>query len=443
MMRLLTCICVLTVGALFASAMSARPPSKSVDQTDELTVFLTGNDRGALKPCGCSGGQLGGLDRRAAVFKSVPASKRLIVDTGLLAEGDREQDQIKFNIMIQAFSLLDYDLVNLTEEDIAIAQKLGLLESLGSLFNVINSQELADSGLPAKFTRRLSLQGREVEVTVAAFDAKSRPIGDVEALFAGESGRKRVNILIVNECGGDIRVSVEKMGVVDCLVCPAGSDEARVIGDPNDGQLVVSAGRYGKYVGRLQIRFDESGEKLKFKFSVVPVSEDLEQEEAQVELYKVYQQLVKDAGLLEKQPRFVLPEGLKYTGSGSCASCHSYEYEKWSTKAHAHAYETLAKVGSQYDPECVTCHVVGFEYESGFVSEEKTGYLKDVGCENCHGPGSEHIKTGGESLTSGPMSDCVNCHTPEQSADYAGNEQIYFQKIIHWGEPNRSCDVKE
>ena len=92
MMRLVTCICALTVGASCALTMStkltAKPTHKTAPPADVLTVFLTGNELGALQPCGCSGGQLGGLDRRSAVLNSVPASKRLIVDTGSFVEGE-------------------------------------------------------------------------------------------------------------------------------------------------------------------------------------------------------------------------------------------------------------------------------------------------------------------------------------------------------------------
>src|SRR5262249_57377371 len=45
----------------------------------------------------------------------------------------------------------------------------------------------------------------------------------------------------------------------------------------------------------------------------------------------------------------------------------------------------------QFDGECIVCHTVGFAYTTGFADEKKTPLLKDVGCENCHGPGSAHI----------------------------------------------------
>ncbi len=474
MMRLVSCVCVLVMGALSILVMSAKSAHKTTpsfcnksqdgNPADVLTVFLTGNELGALKPCGCSGGQLGGLDRRSEVFNSVPASKRLIVDTGSFVEGDGEQDLIKFKILIQAFSLLDYDLVNLNEKDIEIAENLGLLESIGSVFNVISFQSGAEADVPSplegrdvptKFTKQFSLKEGIVAATVAAFDAESAGdskadksaletslIEQIGGLFTPRTDVQTVNILILNHCDTSVIGSVAEMGIVDCLVCPAESDEAEVIGDPNKKPLVVSVGRYGKYVGKLEISYTDIWSK-RFHFSAVPVTEELPQEESLVELYKVYQQLVKEEDLLEKQLRFSLPNGLKYTGSESCKLCHDYEYEKWSAKVHAHAYATLEKVGSQFDPECIVCHVVGFEYESGFISEGKTDYLKNVGCESCHGPGSEHIRTLGKAGTTGPMLDCGDCHTPEQSADYAGNEQLYLEKIVHWREPNVVGDVKE
>jgi hypothetical protein len=202
-------------------------------------------------------------------------------------------------------------------------------------------------------------------------------------------------------------------------------------------------GRFGRYVCGLRITEDAGDkDKLKLDFLSIPVEEDLEEEASLVQLYKDYQQLVRERNLLEKYLRFTLSDGLEYAGSESCKICHEYEYEKWSRNAHAHAYATLEKVGSQFDPECVTCHVVGMEYESGFISEQKTGHLKNVGCEKCHGPGSEHNITGGAAEFTGPKSACIDCHTPERSGEYAGNEDTFLEKIVHWREPKPSESVK-
>ena len=458
MLRLVICMRILTpleilvkanknfIGVLFLMgltvAASCTLVSKPAHKADVVTVFLTGNELGTMKPCGCSGGQLGGLDRRSTVFNSVPAKRRLVVDTGSFVEGDSEQDIIKFNTIIQAFSLLGYDLVNLTEKDIEIAESLGLVDSLGSLFNIITSLKPTDVNLATKFTKKFSLKSKTIAVTVAAFDVESAPIEQIGRLFTAPPGLQTVNILILNRCGPGITNSIMKQAIVDCLVCPAESDEPALLSAPDKKPLVVSVGRFGRYICKLQIKPAKDKTKPILSFSLIPVKEDLPQDSSLLALYEDYQQLVKEANLLEGYPRFPLPDGLEYTGSESCKSCHEYEYEKWSATPHAAALPTLKTVGSAFDPECAVCHVVGMKYESGFVSEQKTGDLKNVGCEVCHGPGSEHIRTLGTAKTTGPKLDCTDCHTPETSGDYAGNEGLYFEKIIHWREPKAADDVK-
>jgi len=419
------------------SAVPLADKDPKLETIDEVSIFFTGNELGALKPCGCSGGQLGGLDRRWAVFARVPKQKRLIVDTGGLVKSYSEQDLIKFSTIMQAFGLLGYDVVNLTEKDIETGKNLGSLDNIGSSFSVISSYKRADVNVPVKFTKQFRMKNGVVNVTVAVFDVE-------QDLKLSERSSRSVNIAILNRCDTAIIGSIASSApFIDCLVCPAESDEPTVIGDPNKRPLVFSVGRYGRYVSKLQITDGGSKDRLKISFSAIRVTEDLPQEKALVELYKTYQLLVKDSKLIEKQGRFTLPNGLKYTGSESCKLCHEYEYEKASSQAHAHAYATLQNVGSQFDPECVVCHTVGMKYESGFVSEEKSGHLKNVGCESCHGPGSEHIKTLGKAKSTEPKLRCLDCHTPEQSSKYAGNEQLYFEKIIHWPEPNACSNVKK
>lgn len=418
------------------------PRKKERRQVDTLTVFITGNTLGELKPCGCSGGQLGGFDRRPAVFNSVPAEQRLIMDTGSLVRSDAQQDLIKFNISIQALSILNYNVVNLTEKDVEISRNLGLLDD--PILGLI-SPYAADERVAKRFQSRYFLNGEPVTVTVLTYDVERMPIEQIRGSFGvHRPGEKKVNILLINQCNDGIIASIARIGVVDCLICPAISDEPMLVGEPDRKPLILSAGRYGRYISKLQIKAIRGLNGLTFNFQAIAVTEYLKQDTSLINLYKDYQQLVKDANLLEEHPRFILPNGLKYTGSESCSSsdCHAYEYVEWADNAHARAYATLEEVGSQYDPECVVCHVIGMDYESGFISEQQTPHLKDVGCENCHGPGSKHNEKPHEVKTSEPKMTCIQCHTPEHSSDYAGNEEEKLQEIKHWREPNAANSVK-
>jgi hypothetical protein len=416
----------------------SSPASQPKDTNDSITIFITGNELGAMKPCGCSGGQLGGLDRRTAVFDSAGQMSRLIIDTGSFAETDSPQNLVKFNIIVQALGLLGYDLASLSEKDSEIAESLGMWDQISSVVNVISAYGSGASGRQRRFTKHLPFKDDTIAVTVAALKTEDMPVGEISELFELQDDCKAVNLLIVDDCDSDIISSVAELGIVDCLICPSDNDEPEVIDDSQEGFLVFSVGQLGKYVSRLQISEVEG--ELAYDFSAIPVTEDLPQADSLVQLYKSYQQIVKEENLLEQYPRFVLPDGLEYAGSESCRICHWYECDKWSTNPHAGAYATLEKVGSQYDPECVICHVVGMDYQSGFISEQKTPDLKNVGCENCHGPGSEHNITFGEALTTEPRASCTDCHTPDHSAEYAGNEDIYLEKITHWRQ-NESTDT--
>ena len=118
--------------------------------------------------------------------------------------------------------------------------------------------------------------------------------------------------------------------------------------------------------------------------------------------------------------------------------CHPAEFKTWAKNPHAKAYKTLVDVGSQYDPECIVCHVVGLNYETGFVNEKSQHDLRNVGCEVCHGPGSKHMVAitmdEPDNKTSEPKAQCIDCHTPEHSPGYQEQENEYREKIRHWVE---------
>lgn len=456
-------ICLIAATAvLAATGPVAMPQSRasSVQDTQRIiTIFFTSNELGSMKPCGCSGGQLGGLDRRYAVFNAVSPQNRLIIDTGSLVEGTNAQDLIKFSIIVQAYTQLGYNAINLTGEDILAAREAGFLDSLSSAFNCITAVSPDDIKMSAKFTKSFNLNGVSVEAIVAVAETEDQIAQLPELLKSSTGSPPTVKILILNQANAKIITAVSKMNLADVLIVPSQSDEPTQVGDVNSGPLVISAGRIGKYVGKIQVRFDAAGRNSRLAFSSIPVTEDLPQYQPLVELYKDYQRLVKDANLVEKYPRFVLPDNLEYVGSKYCKLCHDYEYDKWLTSKqvfipgldkqasqdsrHADAFATLEKVGSEYDPECVICHVVGLQYQTGYISPVKTSDLKDVGCENCHGPGSEHVRSLGAIETAGPISTCSDCHTAEHSTEYASNQDKYFEKIVHWRKPVSVVRVKE
>ena len=121
--------------------------------------------------------------------------------------------------------------------------------------------------------------------------------------------------------------------------------------------------------------------------------------------------------------------------------------KSWQATKHAHAWQTLVdaeKDPTRYGwpvtkyPDCVSCHVVGYGQQTGFISYEKTPHVADVGCERCHGPGLDHVASGGKKplgIIGGvtPSVMCTQCHDYEQSPQFVYSER--WKMITHGKEP--------
>ncbi len=129
-----------------------------------------------------------------------------------------------------------------------------------------------------------------------------------------------------------------------------------------------------------------------------------------------------------KVPFLLNPKG--YTGSDVCGVCHELETESWHYTKHANAYDTLVTHGSERDPECIGCHVVGFEEPGGYTIDAAPTHLEDVSCENCHGRGGPHLSKG--FVVGGNYEPiCKTCHNPTHSLgfDYAS----FRKNVSHTG----------
>lgn len=115
----------------------------------------------------------------------------------------------------------------------------------------------------------------------------------------------------------------------------------------------------------------------------------------------------------EGQPHFV--------GTARCGECHDEEASWWRTTLHGHAYQTLVDAHMEYNLSCVGCHVTGYEQPGGSTVSH-VGVLQDVGCENCHGPGSQHAESPSAATVQVHRAvtedTCARCHTPDHSDQF-------------------------
>lgn len=120
-----------------------------------------------------------------------------------------------------------------------------------------------------------------------------------------------------------------------------------------------------------------------------------------------------------------------YVGSEACMGCHQAEYRKWKESGHADAFATLVGKKAERNGDCVTCHVIGFDRADGFIDESNTGHLKNVGCEQCHGPRLKHLSDpkGNRAPVADAPALCAGCHHPPHTAAFSFKE--YWERIKH------------
>jgi hypothetical protein len=97
----------------------------------------------------------------------------------------------------------------------------------------------------------------------------------------------------------------------------------------------------------------------------------------------------------------------RFLGVTLCARCHTGEFEQWKTTSHSVAWQTLVDAKKEATPDCIPCHVVGYQQPGGFQTSGTTADKVNVQCENCHGRGTDH-----DAFNAHPVTEqaCIQCH---------------------------------
>ncbi len=144
-----------------------------------------------------------------------------------------------------------------------------------------------------------------------------------------------------------------------------------------------------------------------------------------------------------------------FVGSSYCVNCHVDAGKFWDKTNHAHAFDTLVSRDKDYDPKCVGCHVVGYEqpggsvvgkvqYEASLNGSPHHKDLRHVGCESCHGAGSQHAMApldgagAPQHISRYPTEQaCLSCHVPEHSPRFSFD--VYVRQITGPGHVMREA----
>lgn len=454
-----------------------------------LTIVLSGEQNGYLEPCGCSAKQSGGFARRANLFDQLRAKGWQVTafDLGGTLKRSRRHDQLKFEKIEKGLQMMKYAALGLGPAELRLgAEQLLALHQPEMGMGFVSSNVILfgsnDIGTPLPF-RVIELEGVKVGVTGVLSEYyrdqvlprdiadPNPPISVAEPVASLKSALSKMNAfrpdirVLLSYCKVDeSRELATKFPEFDIIITAGGPEEPLDRAEQVGKSLLVQVGGKGKHVAVLG--YYAKGGKTSWKYELIDLDKyRFKNSPAMEQLMKDFQDRLADEKLAETEKPIPHETGFSYVGAKKCGECHKKAFAKWSTTKHAHAYESLTKgrpdyegnwVPRTHDMECLACHVTGwnprevFPYETGFVSPSTTPHLLGQQCENCHGPGSEHViaeeafkKTRKRSPTLDKMrakihmdramaqkeTGCYKCHDGDNSPKF--NFEEYFKQIQH------------
>lgn len=501
------------------SQVSAKPEAAAAEFTEpetykdwdapDLTLVFTGNQHGYIEPCGCTGleRQKGGVARRYSFLETLREKGWTLVpmDVGNQVRRTGQQANIKLQQSARALSEMNYQAVGFGPEDVRLG--VGPLLAIAAsdtpedaLYVSANVVLFDPEMMPA--TKTIQQNGLTIGVT-SILDPAKLTTDTGEELTVGEMvPAAKAAIKQLSTSNPDFTVLlfygkeeaaqklVQEVSGFDLIVVAGGYGEPTYQpADINDSQtkmiLTGAKGMYAGLIGLYAAGETSGGEdknadaetepttlsktgKPTFKYGRVALTHEFKDAPAMRGLMKDYQDQLESVGLegLGLLPPIPHSSGNKFVGTATCGKCHTEAMDVWEGSPHAFATDSIVEppedrgdVPRHFDPECISCHVTGwnpqeyYPYETGYLSLEKSQHLLGSGCENCHGPGAEHSAAEEEGSTvSEQLRDqlresmrlplekarekCITCHDLDNSIDFheeGAFEHEYWPQVEHYG----------
>ncbi len=437
-----------TVIVLLSIALSSSCNNHISDKDGVLQIIYTGDSRGLLEPCGCGQERKGGFGRRIAFIKSCMSldipSKPKLINGDPIPFMDKSREKV---LLLDAGSFLDLiDPVRAANAPIVLkllkrtgytALNLGRGEITGNTDSIIEFLGACDVSLVSsnatlkpkyrylhkKISRyiQVSVAGRKVVITGLVADDSARvvnsdvflisdPLSEIQKLLEETAIADAVMIVLVDGLSPSNIQQLKQLPGIDCLISGVYTTPAK------DTFVTIPTAPGGTEVNLAVLEL--SGSRVGSAFSCsFELGEELKEDPVAAEV-------ISHSVRLREIPGNATGS-LAYVGNKECFTCHTKESSSWRETPHSGAMESLRNSNEDHNALCLQCHTVGALYNTGYIDT-----LQDdkefVGCESCHGPGSEHIakmcsdnvpSSIGDMVTSSSEM-CVRCHNYTNSPGF-------------------------
>jgi hypothetical protein len=455
----------------------------AVDWKDPWAVlFITGKQYGYMEPCGCTGleNQKGGISRRDTLLTMVRDRgwEVIPIDGGNQVRRSGRQSAIKYEWSATAMKTMQYRATTFGEDDLQL--------DIDSLLYSMIDESAENRGLFV--SANVSIEP-SFDLRFKTFEVKGRKFG-ITGILGDEAAKKVTNEKIkVSPAIPSLKKVVGELKNEKCdyliLIAQTTLEESRIIAQAvPDFHVLITAGGFGEPTFRPEIVdgtktqmiqvgvkgmyaglfgfFDDPAQP--FRYQRIALSSQFSDSPRMNELFGRYQDQLKAISYngLGIKP-LTHPSTREFVGTEKCGECHSTALDVWKKSPHAHATDSIVQpperpLARHFDPECLSCHVTGWNpqmyvpYRTGFVSLESTPHMVANGCENCHGPGSQHVAAeSGDFDADQKMLEklraemrlpleraqdkCNECHDIDNSPDFHkdGAFEKYWEQVKHYG----------
>ena len=359
-------------------------PVRRENQIVRLGLYFTSNRQGEVEPCGCQVNQIGGLSRMKSYLEmdaiNRPGEKPLFVDSGdtffsssILPKGRVPYEMDRARLISQAYRKFGVEYFGPGERDFAAGVKgLRELEDLSGAQFI--SSNLADTAGVWLFKRYVVISKNGLKIGLFSLadenafsdikEVKPKPYRDVVQSMINEMKGQGAEVLILlSHLGLNLDREVANDFKPDIIV---GSHSMDALSKPLwvGKTLIVQPHHEGQQIGVLDYSPQESE---KSTLRLVDLGSEYDRPNEVASLVDSFREKVRSLGIeTSNQIIETTAERPFVAHPYQCRSCHQKQYDFWEKTKHSSAYLVLYSKNQHFDPECISCHSLGFQSAGGF-----------------------------------------------------------------------------
>ncbi len=435
----------LVTALLCAVAIGQTDPA---EPSAQLTVICSGQLTGEMEPADCPTCG-GGLARRHTLVRAIgfEGNPILLLENGDLTQGAGAEHELRFQTAILALNEMAYDAFNIGEIDVTFGPRFLVNMAERAKFPFISANLAGPDGQP--FFPAYTVVDRIVggkNTRIAVIGVLSNQVSDYLAKLEGLDvkvldakralrnalarlkGKADLRILLAHADPKEVLSLTKAFPEIDLAVYSHEAERPVEHERSTDRLIVVNSGKGGQYLARTDIALGGPG-RFTHKYETLILSDQVSDSPVVGQILDCSTAMMVNQGFLKERSIKTPERGGYYVGSDWCAGCHAEAFTIWSESRHAKSFAPLKNEGRQSDPACLRCHVTGYRYFDGFESLSETPELANVGCEMCHGVGSNHTDTPTTRYGRTSRADCKRCHDEQNSPRFSYS--TYYPKIAH------------